>query len=207
MVAIRRIAGCVFVSVMALGVAGCDSSSSSKSSSSGGGTSMDALAGQVDAQNAAKKQEEAANAAKSAADAAKAAAERKAAEDQAMAQQKKAVGSREVVAGGGYYPAIIGARRHVMNVVDSISWIQGVRNFQGTYGRKPKDTKEFMNVCVKENDLQLPHIEADEEYLYDPNGETAGDFGQLYVVKKQDAPSEAAASAGTTPPAAPGAAK
>ncbi len=195
MFAIRRIAGCVVVSAMALGIVGCGSSSSSTSGSSGGGTSMDALAGQVDAQNAAKKQEEAANAAKAAADAAKAATERKATEAAAMAQQqKKVVGSREVVAGGGYYSAIIGARRHVMNVVDNISWIQGVRNFQGTYGRKPKDTKEFMNVCVKENDLQLPRIEADEEYLYDPNGETAGDFGQLYVVKKETAASAMAPS-------------
>jgi hypothetical protein len=205
MLAIRRIAGCVCVSAMALGVVGCDSSSSKSSGS--GGTSMDALAGQVDAQNAAKKQEESANAAKSAADAAKAAADRQAAEAAAMAQQqKKAVGSRPQPTTGGYYGAIMGARRHVMNVVDNIAWIQGVRNFQGTYGRKPKDTKEFMNVCVKENDLQLPRIEADEEYLYDPNGETAGDFGQLYVVKKPDAPSEAGAAAGATP-AAPGAAK
>ncbi len=95
----------------------------------------------------------------------------------------------------------------MLNVVDNISWIQGVRNFKPTYGRKPKDTKEFMNVCVKENDLQLPPLQADEEYLYDPNGETDGDFGQLYVVKKQDAPSEAGAAAGGTPPAVPGAAK
>jgi hypothetical protein len=210
MFAIRRITGCVFVSAMALGFVGCDSSSSSKSSGSSGGTSMDALASQVDAQNAAKKQVEATNAAKNAADAAKAAADRQAAEAsaaQAAGQEKKAVGSRPQPTTGGYYGAIMGARRHVMNVVDNIAWIQGVRNFQGTYGRNPKDTKEFMNVCVKENDLQLPHIEADEEYLYDPNAESDGHFGQLYVVKKPDAPSEAAASAGSTPPAAPGALK
>ena len=44
-----------------------------------------------------------------------------------------------------------------------------------------------MKVCVKEYDLQLPRIEADEEFVYDPNGETDGDFGQLYVVKKEAA--------------------
>jgi hypothetical protein len=95
----------------------------------------------------------------------------------------------------------MGARRHVMNVVDNIAWIQGVRNFQGTYGRNPKDTKEFMNVCVKENDLQLPRIEADEEYLYDPNAESDGHFGQLYVVKKPS-PADAADPSGPAPAAA-----
>jgi hypothetical protein len=204
MIAVRWMVGCLAAMTLSLGLIGCGSSSSS-SSGSGGGTSMDALAGQVDAQNAAKKQQESVDAAKNAAAAAQAAADRQAAEAKAMADQKKAVGSREVVAGGGYYSAIIGARRHVMNVVDNISWIQGVRNFQATYGRKPKDTKEFMNVCVKENDLQLPRIEADEEYLYDPNGESDGNFGQLYVVKKQSA-SEPAAPGGTTP-GAPSAAK
>ena len=47
--------------------------------------------------------------------------------------------------------------------------------------------------------FQLPRIEADEEYFYDPNGESDGDFGQLYVVKKQDAAGESP-STPTTPP-------
>ncbi|HEX4412157.1 MAG TPA: hypothetical protein VH107_00925 [Lacipirellulaceae bacterium] len=162
---------------------------------------MDQLAKEVDSQSAAKKQQDEA-AKKAAADQQAAAA---AAAQAPPAPEKKKVGSREIVQGGGYYSAIMGARRHVMNVVDNIAWIQGVRNFQGTYGRKPKDTKEFMNVCVKENDLQLPHIEADEEYLYDPNGETAGDFGQLYVIKKESAGS--APPPGATPPGAPPVAK
>lgn len=176
---------------------GCPSSASNSS----GGTSMDQLAKEVDSQSAAKKQQDEA-AKKAAADQQAAAA---AAAQAPPAPEKKKVGSREIVQGGGYYSAIMGARRHVMNVVDNIAWIQGVRNFQGTYGRKPKDTKEFMNVCVKENDLQLPHIEADEEYLYDPNGETAGDFGQLYVIKKESAGS--APPPGATPPGAPPVAK
>jgi hypothetical protein len=44
-----------------------------------------------------------------------------------------------------------------------------------------------MKVVVPKYELQLPRIEEDEEYLYDPNGESDGDFGQLYVVKKQTA--------------------
>ncbi len=188
-----KICQAVFLIAIVVITAGCPSSGSTSS----GGTSMDALASQADAQSAAKKQQDAAAAAKAAAD------QKAAAAAQAPpVQERKAVGSREIVQGGGYYSAIMGARRHVMNVVDNISWIQGVRNFQGTYGRNPKDTKEFMNVCVKENDLQLPHIEADEEYLYDPNGESAGNFGQLYVIKKE-APGSAPAP-GTALPAAPG---
>jgi hypothetical protein len=199
MIAMRRIAdGLVAFATIsfALLIAGCPSSGNNSS----GGTSMDALASQADAQTAARKQEADASAAKAAAD-------QKAAADASSAktteQEKKAVGSRPQPTTGGYYGAIMGARRHVMNVVDNISWIQGVRNFQGTYGRNPKDTKEFMNVCVKENDLQLPHIEADEEFLYDPNGESAGNFGQLYVVKKE-APGSTP-PAGTAPPGAPAA--
>jgi hypothetical protein len=189
------------VIVLMVGAMGCGTSSSS---SSGGGTSMDALASQVDAQNAAKKQQDEA-AKKAAADQQAAAAAAAAAAQNPPQPERKAVGSREIVQGGGYYSAIMGARRHVMNVVDNIAWIQGVRNFQGTYGRKPKDTKEFMNVCVKENDLQLPRIEADEEYMYDPNGESNGDFGQLYVVKKESAAGVPAPS--VTAPGAPATAK
>jgi hypothetical protein len=174
---------CVVLLAVVACSGGCGSSSSSSAGSGGGGSSMDDAAGAVDAQNAARKQQEAAAAAKATADqaAAQAAA-------QAPAEpEKKAVGSREVVAGGGYYSAIIGARRHVMNVADSISWIQGVRSFKAEEGRKPKNNDEFMKVVVTKYELQLPRIEADEEYLYDPNGESDGDFGQLYVVKKQTA--------------------
>ena len=56
------------------------------------------------------------------------------------AEPPKKVGGRQTQGlGGGYYAAIIGARRHVMNVVDSIAWIQGVRSFKAEEGRKPKD--------------------------------------------------------------------
>lgn len=185
----QRGLNCVLAGVLVAVLVGCGSSSGGDSK----GSSMDQLAGAVDAQNAARQQ--AAQEAASKAAAEKQAAEQKAAAEQAKAQAANAaatepagakkVGDRQVVAGGGYYGAIIGARRHVMNVVDSLSWIQGVRNFKAEKGRKPKDTAEFFRDCVKTYDLELPKIEPDEEYVYDPNGETDGDFGQLYVVKKE----------------------
>jgi hypothetical protein len=180
--------GFVLTIAIALGLTGCDSSSSKSS----GGASMDQMAGAVDAQKVAKKQEEDAAAAKAAADQKIAAA---AASTPAPAAPMKKVGDRPAPEFGGYFGAIAGARRHVMNVVDSLAWIQGVRNFKAEKGRKPKDNAEFMKDCVKVYELQLPHIEDDEEYLYDPNGESDGDFGQLYVVKKGAAPASAPAPA------------
>ena len=173
------------VGVALLATLGCDSSGGK----SGGGASMDQVANSVDTQKAAKKAEEDAAAAKAAAD-------QKAAQDAANAQANapQKVGGRQTQGlGGGYYAAIIGARRHVMNQVDAIAWIQGVRSFKAEEGRKPKDNKEFMTVVVTKYELQLPKIEEDEEYLYDPNGDTDGDFGQLYVVKKAAPPADAAA--------------
>src|SRR5262245_31732580 len=99
-------------------LSGCGSSSSSSSS---GGASMDQLAGQVDAQKAAQKQQEdAAAAAKAEAD--KKAADAAAAQAQAPAPAApmKKVGGRPAPEFGGYFGAIAGARRHVMNVADSI---------------------------------------------------------------------------------------
>jgi len=57
-----------------------------------------------------------------------------------------------------------------------------------------------MKVVVPKYDLQLPRLEPDEEYFYDPKGESDGDFGQLYVVKKQTA-AGSAPTPGSTPPA------
>lgn len=153
------------------------------------------MANQVDAQNAARKQQEQDAAAKAAAAQQAAAAQ---AAQTPPEPEKHAVGSRPQMEGGGYLRAIGSARRHVMNVVDNIAWIQGVRSFKAEEGRKPKDNNEFMKVVVPKYELQLPRIEEDEEYLYDPNGETDGDFGQLYVVKKQTPATDSAA-----PPATP----
>jgi hypothetical protein len=178
------------VGIALLMTLGCDSSGSKT-----GGASMDQMANAIDAQKAAKQQEAAAAAAKTAADQ-KAAETRAAAPAPAPTEPPKKVGDRQTQRlGGGYYAAIIGARRHVMNVVDSLAWIQGVRNFKAEKGRKPKDTAEFMKDCAQVYQLELPRLEPDEEYLYDPNGESDGDFGQLYVVKKATAESSPPAPA------------
>ncbi len=171
--------GCL-VGALGVGVLGCGSSSGTSSS---GGTSMDALAGKIDAQNAAVKQQEVAT---------KAAADQKTAEAQAAKAapdepERKVVGRAPVAPGGGYYSAIIGARRHILNESESWAWKQGVASFRATNGRKPKDNAEFMKQVIEAMQIPLPHKEENEEYFYDPNGETDGDFGQLYVVEKAPA--------------------
>src|SRR3954451_2645562 len=182
--------GCVVAVSLSWGVTGCNSSSDS----SGPGSSLDDLSRTTDAQKAARQQQDADAAAR------KAEEDKKAADQAAAAQAApKAVGSRPAPEFGGYYGAIAGARRHAMNVADQIAWIQGVRSFKAEEGRKPKNTDEFMKVVVPKYDLQLPKLEPDEDYLYDPNGQSDGDFGQLYVVKKQAAPGSAPTSG---PPAA-----
>jgi hypothetical protein len=189
----KSFAGCLLCMALAVSLAGCGSSGG------GSGASMDDLAGAADAQNVARKQQEAATAAKGAAD-------KQAAEEQAKAQAAnppaapmKKVGDRPIEKTGSYYGAIIGARRHVLNVVDSLSWIQGVRSFKAEQGRKPKDNAEFMKGVVSYYQLQLPALEEGQEYFYDPKGETDGDFGQLYVVEKQSGPQGAPAPGGSPP--------
>jgi hypothetical protein len=168
----RRLFYCVML--LSVAISGCDSSSSSDS----GGASMDALAGQVDAANAQIKESEAAAAAKAAAD-------QKAAEAAAAqaAAQPRVVG-RGRVEDLGYGSAIINARRHVLNESESWAWKQAVGSFRATNGRKPKDHAEFMKRVIEEMQIPLPHKEEGEEFFYDPNGESDGDFGLLYVVEK-----------------------
>ena len=186
-----------FVLTIAIGFSGCDSSSSSNS----GGASMDQMAGAVDAQKSAKQQQD------EAAAAAKAAADKKAADEAAAKPpaepEKKVVGRAPVAPGGGYYSAIIGARRHILNESESWAWKQGVGSFRASNGRKPKDNNEFMKQVIAAMDIPLPHKEENEEYFYDPKGETDGDFGQLYVVEKQPAGNSAPAPSPASPGSAP----
>jgi hypothetical protein len=141
---------------------------------------MDALAGAVEAQNAARMQQEAT--------AAKAAAEQKAAADQAAqtpAEPERTVAGRGQMKAGGYYSAIVGARRHVLNRVDDLAWTQAVQHFQATEGRLPKDHDEFMTKIVTPLGINLGHLEEDQEFLYDPKG---GNWGEVYVVEKEPEP-------------------
>jgi hypothetical protein len=173
-----RLENLVFVGCIAAcaAVVGCGSSNTP---SDAGGSSMDQMAAQLDQQAAAqRKAEEQAAAEKKAQEeaAAKAAAD-------APAERKKA--GRAAVEPGGYANAIIGARRHILNEAESWAWKQGVQHFKATEGRKPKDHDEFMKKIVIPLDINLGHKEEDEEFYYDPNAESDGDLGVLYVVKKQ----------------------
>src|SRR5688572_1775399 len=116
---------------------GCDSSTNT-----GGGTSMDAMASALDAQKNAQQQEQ------SRADAERAAQEAAAAAAQPPAEPERQVAGREGVAPGGYYTAIVGARRHVLNKVEGLAWQQAVSHFQAEHGRMPKDHAEFMSKVV-----------------------------------------------------------
>jgi hypothetical protein len=154
-------------------VSGCNSSSDSAGDGGGG---MDQLAHQVTAQKAAGVQQD-----ESAAQEAKSAA----AADQPPAEQPKTAAGREGVGEGGYYTAIVGARRHVLNRVEDLAWTQGVQHFQAEHGRLPKDHAEFMSRVVEPLQLDLGYKEENQEFLYDP---TQGQWGEVFVVEKMEQP-------------------
>jgi hypothetical protein len=161
-------------------VAGCDSSASTDT---GGGSSMDAMASAIDAQKAAQQQVQAqADAERAAAEAQQVAAEQQAAE------QERRVAGREPVAPGGYASAIIGARRHVLNRVESLAWQQAVSHFQAEHGRLPKDHDEFMKRVITPLGIDLGFKEENQEFLYDPNDKTQGPYGTLFVVESAEQP-------------------
>jgi hypothetical protein len=163
-------------------VVGCDSGAGT----SGSGTSMDAMASALDAQKNAQQEQARQDAERAAQEAQQAAASA-----EQPADQNRRVAGREGVGSGGYYTAIVGARRHILNKVESLAWIQGVQHFQATNGRLPKDHAEFMSQIVEPLGIDLGFKEEDQEFLYDPNDKTQGQFGTLYVVAKEpqaDAP-------------------
>jgi hypothetical protein len=169
----NRLGAWLLVIAIAVTAVGCGSSSSS--SSSGGGSSMDQMAAQLDEQAAARKQDEARIAAE------KKAQEEAAAKTAADAPPERKVAGRAGVGEGGYYTAIVGARRHVLNRVDDLAWTQGVQHFQATEGRLPKDHKEFMSKVVEPLGIDLGFKEENQEFLYDPS---QGQWGEVYVVEK-----------------------
>ena len=101
----------------------------------------------------------------------------------APSEPTRQVAEREGAGEGGYYTAIVGARRHVMNRVEDLAWIQGVQHFQAEHGRLPKDHDEFMSRIVEPLGIDLGYKEPDQEFLYDPS---AGQWGEVYVVEKLD---------------------
>jgi hypothetical protein len=141
---------------------------------------MGAMASAIDARKASEQQQQQAQAEaeRAAADAQQTAAE------QQPAESNRRVAGREGVGEGGYYTAIVGARRHVLNRVESLAWIQAVQHFQATNGRLPKDHAEFMRT-INELQINLGYKEENQEFLYDPS---EGQWGTLYVVEKTETP-------------------
>jgi hypothetical protein len=168
------------VFMLVLSAVGCGSSSNS--SSSGGGASMDDMAAQLDAQEAARQKEQARL------DAEKKAQEEAAAVAAANQEPERKVAGRSKVGEGGYYTAIIGARRHILNEAESWAWKQAVKHFRAKEGRMPKDHEEFMNKVVMPLEIDLGYIEENQEFLYDPAAESDDGLGVLYVVEKEPVP-------------------
>ncbi len=162
----KRTTGLVLIIVIAIAPIGCDSSTDT-----GGGASMDEMAAAVSAQKAAE-QAQPATATTT---------------NQAPAEAERKVAERAGVQPGGYYTAIVGARRHVLNKVDDLAWIQGVQHFKAEQGRLPKDHAEFMSKIIEPLGINLGYKQENEEFLYDPS---AGDWGEVYVVEKLDQPAQ-----------------
>jgi hypothetical protein len=182
MVGYKAAAG--LLSLVVLGVIGCESSSDS-----GGGASMDQMVAQVEAQKSAQQQQEQARqeAERKAQEAQQAAAAAATATQPPSTPERKLAGREQVAPGGGYYREIIGARRHVLNVADRLPWLQAVQHFQATEGRLPKDHAEFMSKIVEPLGIDLGYIEEGQEFLYDPS---EGEWGELYVVEKVERPAQ-----------------
>lgn len=164
--------GFTMVLVMTIVIGGCESAGDD-----GGGPSMDELASQVSAQRAIQQTQQAKAAEQEAAQAAVQAA------PQASPEPQRRVAERPDAGQGGYYTAIVGARRHVLNRVEDLAWLQGVQHFKAEHGRLPKDHAEFMSKVVEPLGIDLGYKQENEEFLYDPS---IGQWGEVYVVEKLD---------------------
>lgn len=171
MAANQHITGWLLAFVLFGGVFGCDSPSTS--TAGGGGSSMDDMATAVSARREAEKkaEQERVEAEKKAQEAAVAEA--------AANPPRQLVGRPAVEPGGGYFNAIIGARRHALNETERWPWLQAVQHFEAEHGRLPKDHEEFMNKVVIPLEINLGYKEDNQEFFYDPN---EGEWGELYVV-------------------------
>jgi len=161
---------------MIIAIGGCESSENA-----GDRPRMDELASQVSAQRAAEQAQQAKAAEQEAADSAPRAVTQPPAEPQRKVAERPSAGQ------GGYYTAIVGARRHVLNRVEDLAWVQGVQHFQAEHGRLPKDHAEFMSKVVEPLGIDLGYKQENEEFLYDPS---VGQWGEVYVVEKLDEPAQ-----------------
>lgn len=178
---LRRVklgAACLALVVMA-GAEGCDTTGAG--GSSGGGASMDEMAAAVDRRASSSAGEASAEGQQPAES-----VEPPEATQETPPPDGRRVAGRERVGEGGYFTAIVGARRHVLNTVEGLAWKQAVQHFKATEGRKPKDHEEFMQKIVIPVGIDLGFKEENQEFLYDPSAESEGDLGVLYVVEKAE---------------------
>jgi hypothetical protein len=183
----KRVGKLVSLTVLGIGVFGCDSSSNTKS---GGGASMSEMAAALDAKTAAEKKEQQRLEAERKAEEARQAA---AAAALPPAERPRKEAGRAPVGEGGYLTAIVGARRHILNQVEDWPWIQAVQHFQATEGRLPKDHDEFMKKIVKPLGINLGFKEEGQEFLYDPTPTEERPWGTVYVVDSVEQPAQEAA--------------
>jgi hypothetical protein len=173
----------VITLALGIGVAGCDSSSSN----TGGGASMDQMAARLETQNDAEKKEQGRLEAERKAEEARQAA---AAASQPAAERPRREAGRAPIGEGGYFTAIAGARRHILNKVEDLAWTQGVQHFQATEGRLPKDHDEFMTKIVEPLGINLGFKEEGQEFLYDPTPDEEHPWGTVYVVESIAEPAQ-----------------
>lgn len=184
----NRILVCSFVATAFCVSAGCDTSTST--GASGGGQSMEELAAKLQGKKPAA-------AAPASAPAAEAEANNNAAaptgretaatapagtvpDDAKKASERAPLKSNPST----YLGAISSANRNIRTMLDDVSWKKSVELFEAEHGRKPRDTKEFLE-RVRGEGTPLPQIARDHTYLYVPE---EGQFGELYSVPIDQAP-------------------
>lgn len=195
------LAGCVAVIAAAIGMAGCDSGGDA------GGSDMDAMAAQMEQNKKAAADAAAAEQAKVEADkkaAEEAAAKQAAQQAAAEAEQSAAPDNSTTIGTVGkkqrqntvegplrYYGAMSNARIIAMD--RTLGW--QIKSALDSYvntdndGKYPKTTEEFMEKVIKPNMIELPELQPNQEFFYDPADH------ELKIAELIDEP-----AAGTPPP-------
>ncbi|MEX2306304.1 MAG: hypothetical protein WD738_01850 [Pirellulales bacterium] len=163
MAAFMRLIGLFLV--LALIIAGCDSSSAP-----GGGASMNELASAASAQKAAEdeKAQEKAEADLKAEEAAKAAAGPPAPRIEVVTSHSPKKG--RTLEGGGYLSIVAGTRFWAEHQIILNNILHATRLWEAEHGRYPKTQEEFMREIIEPNEpaTALPELPEGWEYYYDP---------------------------------------
>jgi flagellar biosynthesis GTPase FlhF len=193
-----HLAGCVAVIAAAIGLAGCDSGGDT------GGSDMDAMVAQLEQNKKVAADAAAAEQAKVEAEkkAAEEAAARQAAAQQAATQTEQSAAPENSTTEGivgkkqrrnqvdgplRYYGAMANARIIAMD--RTLGWqiksaLDGYVNSEND-GKYPKTTEEFMEKVIEPNMIELPELEPNQEYFYDPADH------ELKIAELIDEPAEA----------------